>query len=146
MLIGVPPCLGPQLLAGLRAMGHGDEIAVVDGNYPAQAHCGAGSTVIRSDGLGLVPLLDAILTVLPLDDDVEAPIAHATVGGDGRTLDAVHREITEVCRARAPRHRVRAMPGREFYERVKQAQIIVATGEPRLYANVILRKGVIRPS
>ena len=145
MLIGVPSCLGPQLLSGLRAMGHGDEIALVDGNYPAAAHCAPGSRVIRCEGLALIPLLDAVLSVLPLDEDVEAPILHATVAGDGRSLDPVHHEIRRICSARAAHHKAAGLPGREFYERVQRTQIIVATGEPRLYANVILRKGVIRP-
>ena len=47
MLIGIPPLLGPEFLATLRAMGHGDELAVVDGNYPAQEH---GRRVLRADG------------------------------------------------------------------------------------------------
>ena len=47
MLIGIPSILGPELLATLRAMGHGDEIALVDGNYPAQDHA---RRLVRADG------------------------------------------------------------------------------------------------
>src|SRR5215216_153827 len=61
MLIGIPALLGPELLAILRAMGHGDEIALVDGNYPAEEQA---NRLVRADGLHLIPVLDAILSVL----------------------------------------------------------------------------------
>ena len=69
MLIGIPSILGPELLSTLRAMGHGDEIAIVDGNYPALEH---GRRLIRADGHGLIPIVDAILQLLPVDDFVRA--------------------------------------------------------------------------
>ena len=68
MLIGINPILSPDLLATLRAMGHGDEIAIVDGNYPALAHA---RRLIRLDGLTLIPVIDAVLSVLPVDDFVD---------------------------------------------------------------------------
>ncbi|TGU57688.1 transporter, partial [Mesorhizobium sp. M2D.F.Ca.ET.147.01.1.1] len=57
MLIGIPPLLGPQLLATLRAMGHGDEIAIVDGNYPAEEQA---RRLIRADGHLIIPVIDAV--------------------------------------------------------------------------------------
>ena len=63
MLIGIPPLLGPEMLFTLRAMGHGDEIALVDGNYPAQAHA---QRLIRADGHGVETVLRAILAVVAL--------------------------------------------------------------------------------
>ena len=64
MLIGIPALLGPEFLAILRAMGHGDEIAIVDANYPADA---AGPALVRMDGISATDVLDAILTLMPLD-------------------------------------------------------------------------------
>lgn len=143
MLIGIPPLLGPELLAVLRAMGHGDEIAIVDGNYPAEEQA---KRLIRADGLDLIPMLDAILTVLPVDDFVEEALFRSSTKGDPRLVDPVHGEIEAVCARRAPGRKVVALPGADFYARVKAAHVIVATSEPRLYANVIVRKGVIYPT
>ncbi|WP_027152414.1 RbsD/FucU domain-containing protein [Mesorhizobium sp. WSM2561] len=142
MLIGIPALLGPELLALLRAMGHGDEIAVVDGNYPAkeQAH-----RLIRADGHHLVPTLDAILSVLPVDDAVPEALFRASVKGDPLIADPVHHEMEAICAKRAPGRRVVALAGADFYLRVRSAHAIVATSEPRLYANIIIRKGVIYP-
>lgn len=142
MLIGIPALLGPQLLATLRAMGHGDEIALVDGNYPAkeQAH-----RLIRADGHHLVPMLDAILSVLPVDDAVPEALFRASVKGDPLLADPVHHEMEAICARRAPGRKVVALAGADFYQRVRSAHAIVATSEPRLYANIIIRKGVIYP-
>lgn len=142
MLIGIPPILGPELLAVLRAMGHGDEIAIVDGNYPAEEQA---TRLVRADGHGLIPILDAVLTVLPVDDFVPEALFRASVKGDPGLADPVHEEIESVCARRAPGHKVVALGGPDFYARVKSAHAIVATSEPRLYANVIVRKGVIHP-
>jgi L-fucose mutarotase len=146
MLIGIPACLGPQLLCNLRAMGHGDEIALVDGNYPAQSHAAGAGGLVRADGLTLLPLLEAILAVMPLDRFVEHAVLHSTVNGDGHTLAPVHREMRSLVERRLPRSAVAALPGEAFYARVGHAHTIVATSEPRLYSNVILRKGVIEPA
>ncbi|MCO5063181.1 MAG: transporter [Rhizobiaceae bacterium] len=142
MLIGIPPILGPDLLATLRAMGHTDEIAIVDGNYPALEHA---RRLIRADGHDLPVVLDAILQLLPVDDFVEHAIFRSSVKGDPALFDPVHAEIEAVCARRAPGRSVTALEGAAFYARVKSAHTVVATGEPRLYANVIVRKGVIYP-
>lgn len=142
MLIGIPALLGPELLATLRAMGHGDEIALVDGNYPAQ---GQAHRLIRADGHHLVPMLDAILSVLPVDDAVPDALFRASVKGDPSLADPVHREMEAICAKRAPGRNVVALAGADFYARVKSAHAIIATSEPRLYANIIIRKGVIYP-
>ena len=142
MLIGIPSILGPELLATLRAMGHGDEIAIVDGNYPALEH---GRRIVRADGHGLAALADAILAVLPVDDFVDEALFRASVDGDPSRKAPVHEEIEAICERRVPGRRVVAMSGPAFYERVRAAHAIVATSEPRLYANMIIRKGVIRP-
>ena len=142
MLIGIPSLLGPELLATLRAMGHGDEIALVDGNYPAEEQA---NRLIRSDGLHLIPVLDAILSVLPVDDFVPEALFRASVKGDPSVADPVHHEIEAICTRRAPGRKVVALAGADFYARVRSAYAIVATSEPRLYANIIIRKGVIYP-
>lgn len=141
MLIGIPSILGPELLATLRAMGHGDEIAIVDGNYPAQEHA---RRLVRADGHGLLPLLGAILTLLPLDDDAPFAICRASLFNDPEQTAPVHHEIEALCGRLKPGYAVQAMAGDALYPRIRAAHTIVATSETALYANVILRKGVIR--
>ena len=143
MLKGLDPVLGPELLSVLRAMGHGDEIAIVDGNYPALTDA---RRLVRADGLGIVPVLRAILSVLPVDTSVPQAILRAVNANAPEAPDPVHVEIEDLCRDMAPGHRVVPLMPNEFYARVKAAHAIVATSEPRFYANVIIRKGVVGPS
>ena len=75
MLIGIPPLLGPDFLATLRAIGHGDELAIVDGNYPALDHA---RRLVRADGHGVLAVVQAVLTVLPLDRAVPAALFRAS--------------------------------------------------------------------
>lgn len=142
MLKGIDPLLSPELLATLRAMGHGDEIAIVDGNYPALEHA---RRLVRLDGHALVPVLNAILSVMPIDDFVPEAIFRSVVGGKPDQVDPVHQEIIDCCAKHEPKVPVTKLIGADFYNRVKAAHTVVQTGEPRLYANVILRKGVIYP-
>jgi len=143
MLKGIDPVLGPDLLATLRAMGHGDEIALVDGNYPGLEHA---RRLVRADGHGVTRMLDAILSLMPVDDFVDQAIFRATVRGDLALIDPVHQEMIDICRKWEPQRPVVPMPPSEFYARVRAAHAIVQTSEARLYGNIILRKGVIFPA
>ncbi len=143
MLIGIDPLLSPDLLATLRAMGHGDEIALVDGNYPAQEHA---RRLIRADGFHLIPVLRAILSLLPIDDFVDQPIFRAVNSRTPDRPDPIHTAISDCCAEFAGGAKVTPLPPDAFYQRVRSAHTIVATSEPQLYGNVILRKGVIRPA
>jgi L-fucose mutarotase len=138
MLKGIDPLLGPELLCALRAMGHGDEIAIVDANYPAQAHA---KRCLRADGHSATAMLEAILSVLSLDRMVESA-AFRPVPPD-RPAHAIHNEFDEIVAAYEPGLPVAPLLGQSFYDRVKSAYLILATGERRLYGNIILRKGVI---
>jgi L-fucose mutarotase len=140
MLIGLPSILGPDLLHALRSMGHGDEIALVDGNYPAQNDA---RRLIRADGHGIIALLDAILQVLPIDCAVPHAIFRAALNNDPAQSGAIHHQIDATCRSRAPTHSVQPLSGADLYPRIRAAHTIVATSETALFANVILRKGVI---
>ena len=142
MLIGINPLLGPELLSTLRAMGHGDEIAIVDGNYPAQTDA---ARLVRADGHGLLPVLAAILSVLPIDMAVPDAIFRAVNAASPERPDPVHEELEALCARMRPERRVTPLPPAQFYARVKAAHTVVATSEPRFFANVILGKGVIAP-
>jgi len=140
MLIGLPAILGPDLLFTLRSMGHGDEIALVDGNYPAQEHA---RRLVRADGHGILAVLRAILQVMPLDRSVPQAIFRAAAGNDPAHADAIHRQIDALCAEAAPGFHPMALDGTALYPRIRAAHTVVATSEPALFANVILRKGVI---
>ncbi len=137
MLLGINPLLGPDLLYVLRSMGHGDEIAIVDGNYPADTD---GSRVVRADGLHANTILEAVLSVLPIDTFVDqaAFIPHVD------EAQPIHTTFAKSLEAAAPGTKIFPLKGAAFYDRVKGAYAIVATTEPALYGNIILRKGVVR--
>ncbi len=143
MLKNIPPILGPDLLHILRAMGHGDEIAIVDANYPAEA---AGPDLVRLDGLTATDVLDAILTVMPLDDFVDEAAICMQVVGDPTRREPVMDEFEAIIKRHEPRMGLSSLERFAFYERVKAGYAIVQTGESRLYGNVLLKKGVIRPA
>jgi L-fucose mutarotase len=143
MLKAIDPLLTPDLLYVLRAMGHGDEIAIVDGNYPAQS---AGPEVVRLDAADATRTLDAILSVMPLDTFVPEACWRMEVVGDAEAEQPIFGEFRAVIAKReGPQFKLGQLERFAFYERASRAFAVVATGERRLYGNVILKKGVIRP-
>lgn len=138
MLIGIDPLLGPELLMILRAMGHGDEIAIVDGNYPADTDA---TRLVRMDGHDVPRVARAILSVMPLDSFVPQTAFRPAAYNDPARREPVFAEFE----ALLGEHKLDVLVGKDFYDRVKAAYAIVATGERRLYGNLILRKGVIHP-
>ena len=141
MLKGIPKVISPELIKIMLEMGHGDELVLGDGNFPAVS---CAQRVVRADGLNIPVLLDAILRFYPLDKYVKAPVALMSVVPG----DTVQPTIWEEYRRIVAKYDSQAA-GFEFverfafYERAKKAFAIVATGEEALYANVILRKGVV---
>jgi L-fucose mutarotase len=143
VLIGIPPLLGPDLLYSLRAMGHGDEIAIVDGNYPAEEHA---RRLVRADGLGVLALIEAIVAVLPLDRAVPNAIFRAAQNNDPAQASDYHRAVDALFARVAPGMSVTPLAGPELYARIRGAHTVVASSEPALFGNVILRKGVVVPA
>lgn len=144
MLKGLHPLLGPELLHVLAAMGHGDEIGVVDANFPAVA---LGRRVIRLDGASATAVLEAVLTLLPLDDFVDHPLTTMAVVGAPLAVPEVVAEFGALASRAEGREVARqAVPRELFYERARQAFALVQTGERRLYGNVLVRKGVVAPT
>jgi L-fucose mutarotase len=143
MLKGIDPLLSPDLLRVLRAMGHGDEIAIVDGNYPAEEH---GKRVVRLDGHGAPRILDAILSVMPVDDMVPDAVWRPAAYLDPSRMEPVFDDFAEVLRKHEPAQKIVPLIGSDFYAKVRSCFAIVASSEPRLYGNIIVRKGVIYPA
>ena len=145
MLKNLDPLLSPDLLHALRAMGHGDDLVIADANFPALT---MGRRVVRLDGVTSPRALEAVLSVLPLDDFVAEPAARIEVVGDPDAEPEVCREFQAVIdRAEgAGRVRLAKVERFAFYERARAAFAVVTTGETRLYGCVWLKKGVIRPA
>lgn len=142
MLIGIPPLLSPDALHALRSMGHGDEVALVDCNYPSLEHA---RRLVRADGCSLIEALTAVMTVLPLDRVPPQAIFRTGQNNDPDQFAQIHHDLDATFAKMAPGYQVKPLAGAEFYPRVRDAFCVVATGERCLFANVILRKGVIHP-
>lgn len=141
MLKGISKLISPELLKVLSEMGHSDEIVLSDGNFPAASHA---QRLIRADGHDVPALLDAILKLFPLDQYVSKPATLMQVVPG----DLVETPIWEQYRSIIEQHTGLTEPFEvverfAFYERAKKAYAIIATGESALYANLILKKGVI---
>ena len=143
MLKGIDPILSPDLLRVLRAMGHGDEIAIVDGNYPAEEH---GKRVVRLDGHGAPRILDAILSVMPVDDMVPEAVWRPAAFNDPARMEPVFTDFATVLARHEPKQKIVPLVGEAFYGKVRACFAIVASSEARLYGNIILNKGVIYPA
>ena len=145
MLKNIPAILSPKMLKVLCEMGHSDKIVIADANFPAET-MGKNAIVIRADGHSATDMLDAILTLFPLDTYVEKPVTLMEV----MPGDDVETPIWDDYKSIVTRHddrgenAVGTMERFAFYEKVKnEAYAIIATGEQALYANIILQKGVL---
>jgi L-fucose mutarotase len=144
MLKGLDPLLNADLLHVLRAMGHGDELVIVDANFPATT---MGRRLVRMDGVSATRALEAILSVMPLDDFVDEPCARMEVVGDPDAVPEVCKAFQQIIdRAEGGRFQLAKIERFAFNERARAAFALVQTGETRLYGNVLLKMGVIRPA
>lgn len=143
MLKGIPSIISPELLKILCEMGHTDELTIGDGNFPGHTY---GKKVIRMDGHGVPEILDAILQLFPLDTYVEHPVTlMGVVAGDDvktpiwdkyKEIVAKHDKRGTAC--------FKEIDKWEFYDRTKNhSSVVIMTGERELYANIILKKGVV---
>ncbi len=142
MLKGIPDIISPELLKVLCEMGHGDEIVISDGNFPGASMAKAEDAIfLRADGHGVCELLEAILTVFPLDTYAKPVYIMEKVAGD--TVETpIWGEFEKILSAHTNEN-MEKLERFEFYERSKKAYCILQTGESALYANIILKKGVV---
>lgn len=142
MLKGIPSILTPELLKIMMEMGHSDELVIADGNYPRFGH---PSRVVRCDGHGIPEILDAILKFMPLDPYVENPTTLMTVTPGDPYLPEIWDTYREIGKKYEEEGLRETAIGRfDFYERAQKAYAVVTTSEAALYANIILKKGVIK--
>jgi L-fucose mutarotase len=143
MLKNIPPLLTPDALHALASMGHGDELAIVDANFPAERLSRAGGArLVQLPGANAPEVLRAVLHVLPLDDF--GPVAAWTmqVVGDEAAIPPAVAEFQQLL-AGAGEQAAVPLERFEFYQRAAQAMAIFRSGEQRTYGNVLLRKGVV---
>jgi len=148
MLLNVPKLLSPELLATLCEMGHGDVIVLGDANFPGQRFAHEGQCkFLRTDGISGTALLDAVLTMIPLDAYVEHPVFLMEKMECDRELNiSIWKEYQRIILKHNARgdNAVGFMDRFDFYEKAKKAYCIVQTGEEAIYANVMIQKGVIK--
>lgn len=146
MLKGIPKILSPELLKVLCEMGHSDRICIADGNFPAET-MGKDAIVIRMDGHGIPEILDAILSVFPLDTYVEKPVnlMQLMPGDVGKVKTPIWDTYTDIVTKHDARGKdaIGNIERFDFYDEAKNCYCIVATGESAIYANIMLQKGVI---
>lgn len=140
MLKGIPAILPPELLKLLMEMGHGDELVIGDGNFPGASHA---QRLVRCDGHGVPELLDAVLALMPLDSYVERPVTLMKVAESGSVVPAIWDTYRRILRKHGEKDDFEQVERFAFYERAQKAYAVVMTGEKALYANLILRKGVV---
>ena len=143
MLKHIPRILTPDLLKILTEMGHGDEIVIADGNFPAAS---IAQRLVRLDGHRCPPVLEAILKLLPLDIYVDKPVALMQVVPGDNVKTPIWDQYRKIIKASGEKFDDFELVERfEFYDRAKKAYAVVATSESALYANIILKKGIIKP-
>ena len=141
MLIGVNPILGPEILYTLRSMGHGDTLAIVDSNFPANSLNG---NVIRLDGIDITSASKAILSIFPLDSFVKFPALRMEIDGQPKKINDVHKDFIKCIKNFSGKNwKIGAISRKKFYDEAKKAFAIVQTSESRPFGCFILTKGVI---
>ncbi|MFG1922504.1 RbsD/FucU family protein [Cryptosporangium sp. NPDC048952] len=143
VLKGIDPLLNGDLLKILDEMGHGDQLLIVDRNYPAFS---ADRPVVRLGESGTLRVLDAILSVFPLDAFVEHPLERMEVKDDPSLTTALQDRVLDVARAGHPTAlEYGVVPRHDFYQRAKNVFAVVHTLESEPYSCFILHKGVVFP-
>ena len=143
MLKGLPKILSPELLKILCEMGHGDEIVIADANFPSETF---GKRVIRADGISGCAMLEAIMKVFPLDtySNPNMILMQLMDCDKGVITPTIWDDYEKIVIENDSNVKIGNIDRFEFYERAKTAYAVVATGEEAVYANIILKKGVIK--
>lgn len=133
MLKGIPALLPPELLKILCEMEHGDEMTIGDANFPGSSLC---QRVIRMDGHGIPEILEAILTLMPLDQYVEHPAGlMQVVPGDQTEIPIrdTYRQILNRFEDRGA-NCLEEIKRFSFYDRVREkSYAVIMSGERATY-------------
>ena len=146
MLKGLSPLLTPDLLHALASMGHGDELVLVDRNFPALQVAKQTSTgrLIELAGLNIPQATRAILSPMPLDHFVEEPVTRMLVVDDPERVLEMQKEVLAIAREAEGRElKMGALERFAFYEMACKGAAVVRTSEFRPYGCFLLKMGVI---
>lgn len=138
MLRGIPKIISPELLKILAEMGHGDELCIADGNFPGAS---TAQRLVRADGHGVPELLSAVLELYPLDTYAPPVFIMEKVPGD--TAEVPVWDTFAGIVTRHTKEKIQRIERYAFYDRAKKCYAVVQTGETALYANIIIKKGVL---
>ena len=146
MLKGIDQRLSADLVHALMLMGHGDDLVICDVNHPA-ATIAAQTTfarIIDMAGCDILAATRAILSLMPLDTFVPAPVSHMQVVGDADKVLPLFSAMATLCSQIEGRPvKMQALDRFAFYSAAKQSFCIVRTGDSGPYGCFILKKGVI---
>ena len=141
MLKGIPPILSPEMLKILAEMGHGDDLVIADGNFPSAS---TAQRLLRADGHGVPEILTAILQVFPLDTFVDQPVSVMAVVPGHDYVPTIWDEYRRIIKdSGEPFVDFDFIERFDFYERARGGYAVIATSETSLYANIILKKGLV---
>ena len=143
MLRNVPKVLSPELIKVLCEVGHGDEIVIADANFPSENY---GQRVVRADGISGPKILEAVLEMIPLDtySDPNVILMQLMKCDEGKINPTIWKEYADIAKRVDGNEKIGNIDRFEFYERAKKAYCVIATGEEAVYANAIVKKGVIK--
>lgn len=143
MLKGISKILSPELLKILCEMGHGDELVIADANFPSENY---GKRVVRADGISGAEMLNAVLSVFPLDtySNPNMILMQLMDCDKGKITPIIWDEYKSIAHKHDSNTKLGNIDRFEFYERAKEAYAVIATGEEAIYANILLKKGVIK--
>ena len=140
MLKGINPILSPELLKVLSEMGHGDEIIIADANFPSAS---IAKNLVRADGISAVMMLEAVLSVFPLDQYDDKNFVLMEVSAGDTVVPYIWDEYEKIMKKYEPQAKMSKLERFDYYDRAKKAYAVIATGEKAQYANILLKKGCV---
>ncbi|MFA5659070.1 MAG: L-fucose mutarotase [Oscillospiraceae bacterium] len=140
MLKNINTLLSPELLKILCEMGHGDEIVIADANFPSKS---LAKSLVRADGIKGEAMLDAVLSVIPLDSYVKDSFVLMSPEPNDELDKNLIEGYTNILTKYEAEIEATYISRHEYYERAKKAYAVISTGEITKYANIILKKGVL---
>lgn len=148
MLKGIDNRLNADVLACLRAMGHGDVLIIADTNFPADSVARATVTgqLLLMENLTAAEAVEAILSLLPLDTFVDDFAGRMEVVGAPEEIPPVQQEVqAAIDRAEGRPRPMISIERFAFYDLARKSYAVIQTGERRFYGCFMFRKGVIPP-
>lgn len=141
MLKGIPSILSPELLKILMEMGHGDSIVIGDGNFPGAS---MAKRLVRCDGNSVPAILDAMLKLMPLDSYSDFQVGLMAVVPGDPVVPTIWDDYKTIINSHEPvNNKIEMIERFDFYERARDAYAVVTSSETAIYANIILKKGVV---